>query len=79
MHTLNMSYDTGRMATVTPLVWITDSDGDLYTSPRLFSVERLPNGLYRLFHYGPGMSELFGSADAAKADATATHARLSQY
>lgn len=48
----------------------TDAEGTghvWYTLGRdRFSIEHLPNGYYRLYHYGPGLSDLHGTLDAAK-------------
>jgi hypothetical protein len=32
-----------------------------YTTPRQYTIERLPNGKFRVFHYGPGLSSLHDS------------------
>lgn len=57
--------------------WLVSSDGTVsYTDPRQFSIESLPNGLFRLFHYGPGMASLHDSLEAAKDSAKDAKARM---
>lgn len=49
--------------------WLTQADGMLYTQPQRFTIERLQNGRYRLFHYGPNMSGLYETLAQAKRSA----------
>ena len=40
-------------------IWRRTDDGSVfYTTPREYSIERLDNGYFRVFHYGPGLSSL---------------------
>jgi hypothetical protein len=49
--------------------WHVAPDGvTYYTLPREYSIERLPNGFFRLYRYGSGLSSLHKSlVDAYKA------------
>jgi hypothetical protein len=42
-------------------LWHRSPDSVLYTTPRQYTIERLPNGKFRVFHYGPGLSSLHDS------------------
>lgn len=46
--------------------WLVAPSGVLYTEPRQFTIEVLQNGLFRLYHYGPGMSSVHPTMDAAQ-------------
>ena len=41
------------------LTWHASPDGAVYTTPRKYAIERLANGKYRVFHYGPNLSALY--------------------
>jgi len=51
------------------LVWLTAPDGMLYTSNRRWTLEQLPNGLWRLFDRASQMASLFTDAMSAKIEA----------